>query len=291
MSPWQEHNLAAITRRLAPLCRSPQGVLFERRSAYNHIVVRRKHNQLLLCYRHQQSRVEEVQSRLDPLSPLDLLSPYTQAMLLALVWCAQPRRILLIGLGGGRLQMVLHHVFESVQLDTVELDPLVVDIATRFFGFFSDERQRTVIADGRSYVRTRAAGTTYDLIILDAYRAEGVTPHLLTHDFYVECRACLSPHGLVVSNLHSSTPVYDAARRTFAAVFRYTTACSVLSGNVVVMGSDTVSLDPRIIRNQTALAERSGTSGLPLTTWAQNVSFRAPYRRRASILQDSGLPA
>ena len=291
MSPWQEHNLAAITHRLAPLRRSPQGVLFEQRSAYNHVVVRRRHNQLLLCYRHQQSRVEEVQSRLDPLSPLDLLSPYTQAMLLALVWCAQPWRILLIGLGGGRLQMVLHHVFESAQLDTVELDPLIVDIAARFFGFFPDERQRALIADGRSYVRARAAGTTYDLIILDAYRAEGVAPHLLTSDFYAECRACLAPHGLVVSNLHSSTPVYDAARKTFAASFIHTTACSVSSGNVVVMGSDTVALDPGIIQDQAALAERSGTSGLPLATWAKNVSFRAPYRRRASILQDGGLSA
>ena len=289
MSPWQEHNLAAITRRLAPLRHSPQGVLFERRSAYNHIVVRRKRNQLLLCYRHQQSHIEEVQSRLDPLSPLDLLSPYTQAMLLALVWRPQPRRILFIGLGGGRLQMVLHHVFESAQLDTVELDPLVIDLATRFFGFFPDERQRAVIADGRSHIRALAAGTTYDLIILDAYRAEGVTPHLLTYDFYSECCARLEPHGLVVSNLHASTPVYDAARRTFAAAFRYTTACSVPSGNIVVMGSDTVPLGLGKIQDRVALAEQSRISGLPLATWAKHVSFRPPYRRRASILRDSRL--
>ncbi len=291
MSPWQERNLAAITRRLAPLRHCPQGVLFERRSAYNHIVVRRKHNQLLLCYRHRQSRVEEVQSRLDPLSPLALLSPYTQAMLLALVWCPQPRRILLIGLGGGRLHMVLHHVFESAQLDTVELDPLVVDIATRFFGFFPDERQRTVIADGRAHVRALAAGTAYDLIVLDAYRSEGVSPHLLTYDFYAECRARLGPHGLLVSNLHASTPMYDAARRTFAAAFQYTTACSVASGNVIVTGSNTVALDPRRIRNQAALAERPETSGLPLAAWAKQVSFRTSYRRRAAILRDSKLSA
>ncbi len=291
MSPWQEHNLAAITRRLAPLHHSPQGILFEQQSAYNHIVVRRKHAQVLLCYRHQRSRVEEVQSRLDPRAPLDLLSPYTQAMLLALVWCPQPQRILLVGLGGGRLQMLLHHVFESAQLDTVELDPLVVALATRFFGFFPDERQSAVIADGRAHVRALAAGTMYDLIMLDAYRADGVSPHLLTHDFYAECRARLGPHGLLVSNLHASTPVYDAARRTFAAAFPYTAACSVLSGNVIVTGSDTTALDPRIMRDQATLAARSETSGLPLAAWAQNVSFRAPYRRRAALLRDSALSA
>ena len=171
------------------------------------------------------------------------------------------------------------------------MTPLVVDLAARFFGFCPDERQRIVIADGRSHIRALAAGTTYDLIILDAYQAEGVAPHLLTYDFYSECHALLSPDGLVVSNLHASTPVYDAARRTFAAAFRYTTACSVASGNIVVTGSDTVSLDPRILQDQSTLAEQFGTSGLLLTTWAKHVSLRAPYRRRASVLRDSGLPA
>ncbi len=210
-------------------------------------------------------------------------------MLLSLAWCPQPRRILFIGLGGGRLQMVLHHIFESAQLETVELDPLVVDLAARFFGFCPDGRQHTVITDGRSYIRARGAATMYDLIILDAYRAEGVAPHLLTYDFYSECRARLAPHGLVVSNLHASTPVYEAACTTFAAAFRHTTACSVPSGNVLVIGSDTISLDSRILRNRAALPERLGTSGLPLAAWAKTLSFRAPSWKRTAILRDSRL--
>ena len=86
MSPWQERNLAAITHRLAPLRYCPQGVLFERQSAYNHIVVRRKRNQFLLCYRHRQSHIEEVQSRLDPLSPLGPSFPLTPR-LCCWPWC------------------------------------------------------------------------------------------------------------------------------------------------------------------------------------------------------------
>ena len=125
MSPWQEHNLADITQRLAPLCRFPQGILFEQSSPNNHIVVRHGREQILLCYRHTDRHIEEVQSRIDPTHPLRLLSPYTQAMMLALLWCPQPQRILLIGLGGGRLQLVLHHLLEDARLETVELDPLV----------------------------------------------------------------------------------------------------------------------------------------------------------------------
>ena len=286
MSPWQEHNLAEITHRLAPLRRTPQGVLFEHQSPYNHIVVRRTRKQQLLCYRHAHSRIEEVQSRLDPAHPLDLLSPYTQAMLLPLVWCPRPRRILLVGLGGGRLQMVLHHVLENAQLDTVELDPMVVDVAQRFFGFLPDERQRVVMADGRAFLREGGSSPAYDLIFLDAYQAEGVPSQLLTYDFYSECRACLSSRGLVIANLHSSTPVYDTARKTFAASFIHTTACSVQNGNVVVIGSDEVDLDPKAMRNRARLTQQSYACLLPLGAWAKNVSLRVPYRSSARILRD-----
>ena len=90
MTVWQEHNLAAIKRRLAAVRRAPSGVLFERTSPHNHILVRRVEDQLLLCYRHAHRRIEEVQSRLGLSAPLSLLSDYTQAMLLALAWRPEP---------------------------------------------------------------------------------------------------------------------------------------------------------------------------------------------------------
>ena len=287
MSPWQEHNLVEIIQRLAPLCRSPQGVLFEQSSPNNHIVVRHGRGQILLCYRHTRRSIEEVQSRLDPTHPLRLLSPYTQAMMLALLWCRQPQRILLIGLGGGRLQLVLHHLLEDARLATVELDPLVLEVARRFFGFLPDERQCVSLADGRAFLREESAHAQYDLIFLDAYQAEGVPSHMLTLEFYAECRARLCPNGLVVANLHSSTPVYDASRTTFAAAFRYTTAFSVSSGNVVVLGSEETPLDPRALRKQARMVEEFYGGVLPFSTWARDVSLRAPYRSNARILQDS----
>ena len=289
MSLWQEHNLAEITQRLAPLCRSPQGILFERSSPNNHIVVRHGQEQILLCYRHRDRYIEEVQSRIDPTHPLRLLSPYTQAMMLALLWCPQPKRILLIGLGGGRLQLVLHHVLENVRLETVELDPLVLEVAGRFFGFLPDERQRVSLSDGRAFLREEAADAQYDVIFLDAYQAEGVPSHLLTLEFYAECCARLCPNGLVVANLHSSTPMYDASRKTFAAAFKYTTACFVSSGNVVVLGSEETPLHARVLRKQAGIGEKSYGGVFPFSTWARDASLRAPYRSNARILRDSVL--
>lgn len=290
MTSWQEQNLAAIKRRLAAVRRAPSGVLFEQRSAYNHILVRRAEDQLLLCYRHTRGRIEEVQSRLSLTDPLSLLSDYTQAMLLALVWQPEPQRILLLGLGGGRLQMILHHYVEQTRLDTVELDAAVEDVARGFFGVLPDERQQIVIHDGRAYLRETSRAERYDLIFLDAYHASGVPPHLSTQEFYAECRANLTAGGVVVTNLHSSIAIYDSVRKTFALAFRYTMAFRLLGGNVVVIGTDGERLAvSEVAHRATAVQARYGFD-FTLPEIARRQAAGAPYRQSAPVLRDAYTP-
>ena len=290
MTSWQEHNLAAIKRRLATARRAPTGLLFEHVSPHNHILVRRADDQLLLCYRHARSKIEEVQSRLSLTDPLSLLSDYTQAMLLALVWNPDPKRILLVGLGGGRLQMVLHHYLEQTRLDTVELDAAVLDVARRFFGLLPDDRQQVVVRDGREYLRETSRTERYDLIFLDAYHASGVPLHLSTQEFYAECRANLTDGGVVVTNLHASTSVYDAVRKTFALAFQHTIAFRLLGGNIVVIGTNGEQLGvSEVCQRATAVQERCGFD-FALPAIARRQTSGAPYRQSAPVLRDAYTP-
>ena len=287
-SAWQEYNLAAINQRLLPFQHVRSGVLFERISAYNHILVRRTSDQLLLCYRHSRNSVEEVESRLNPLKPLALPSAYTQAMLLSLVWRPQPQRILLLGLGGGRLQMILHHYLEDVRLTTVELDPVIVEIAERFFGFAQDQRQRVIVQDGREYVQNGADGGGYDLILLDAFRVDGVPRHLRTQEFYHACRSCLAPGGAVATNLHSGISEYDSARKTFEASFTHTMAFPLIVGNVVMVGSNTAPPSVQDMQTRISLVEQRFLSHIPLARLAQTRTKKFAYRQQAPILHDAG---
>lgn len=287
MTSWQEHNLAAIKRRLATIRRAPSGVLFERTSPHNHILVRRVEDQLLLCYRHAHRRTEEVQSRLGLSAPLSLLSDYTQAMLLALAWRPEPERVLLFGLGGGRLQMVLHHYLEQTSLYTVELDAVVSEVARRFFGILPDERQQVIVKEGRDYLRETDREERYDIIFLDAYQASGVPLHLSTQEFYAECGANLTEGGVVVTNLHASTSAYDAMRKTFALAFRYTTAVRLLGGNVVVIGSDIERFSvPELCQRAGAIQTRYGFD-FALPEIARRQASGAPYRQSAPVLRDA----
>lgn len=290
MSSWQTSNLAAITKRLAPLFRTHPGVIFEQVSQYNHIVVRWSGKQLWLCYRHTRRQIEEIESRLDPANPLALLSEYTRAMLLALAWHPNPERILLVGLGGGRLQMVLHHYLEEAALYTVEIDPLVVEVACRFFGIAPDMRQRIIIKDGRAYLRGMPAGAPYDLIVLDAYRAFGIPRHLRTREFYAECGRQLSPRGVVASNLQSSTPLYDAALKTFTVAFRYVATLRLRGGNVVVIGSNAQALSPQEMTERVRALEARYGFHFSLLEFVQRLAPGVPYRQNAPILSDADLP-
>jgi spermidine synthase len=289
MSPWQIHNLKAIDKRLAVVRRARPGVLFEQQSPYNFIVVRRTAEQLLLCYRHSRHHVEEIESRLSLIDPLALMSEYTQAMLLVLAWRPTPRHILLIGLGGGRLQLVLHHYIEQASLFTVELDPLVVEVAQRFFGFMTDERQHVSVQDGRVYLRSMPPEAPYDLILLDAYRAGGVPLHLSTHEFYNECRAVLAPGGAVVTNLQSGTSLYHAARKTFASAFRHSLVFPLLAGNVVVVGSDVEQLELNDLRARAAAVQKQYSFDFALPSWAETMTTFAPPQPHAPLLRDSDL--
>lgn len=287
MSRWQELNLAAINRRLAPLRRMPPGIVFNQVSPYNHIIVRRTLQQIVLCYRHARRRVEEIESRLNPDEPLALLSDYTQAMLLTLAWQPAPRRILLLGLGGGRLQMVLHHYLIDTTLYTVELDPLVVDVARRFFALAPDERQHLTVKDGRDYLRGTPVEAPYDLILLDAYRASGIPLHLGTREFYDECRAQVTPAGVVATNLQSSTPLYHAARKTFAASFPHTAVFPLRGGNVIAIGSDAEGLGVQEIHDRAVrLQERYGWD-FSLPKHAQTMEQAAPCPQSVRILHDA----
>ncbi|MCC6208392.1 MAG: fused MFS/spermidine synthase [Gammaproteobacteria bacterium] len=101
-------------------------------------------------------------------------------------------RVLLLGLGGGvtarNLQAVGHDV------DSVELDPRIPDIARRYFGLSPDSK--VIVDDGRHYIRSTRQ--RYDLIVIDVYQAEIPPAHMLTVETFRELQQRLNPGGFVV---------------------------------------------------------------------------------------------
>lgn len=131
-----------------------------------------------------------------------------------------PRRLLVVGLGGGSMPMFVHRHFARTSVDVVEIDPAVLEAARNFFGFAEDPRMTVHIADGRRFVE-HAPQAHYDVIVLDAFGSAEVPMHLATVEFLAAVRRSLAPDGVVVSNLWSRlyNRHYDSMLRTYQEVF------------------------------------------------------------------------
>jgi len=92
-----------------------------------------------------------IMSRIDLIHPLKLLGLYTQAIMLSLAFVENPKKIYMIGFGGGRIPMIFHHYFPDVIVESTEDDSEVISLAHKYFGVNEDNRMIVHNQDGRGF--------------------------------------------------------------------------------------------------------------------------------------------
>ncbi|HET8611107.1 MAG TPA: polyamine aminopropyltransferase [Burkholderiales bacterium] len=143
-----------------------------------------------------------IQSSMRIARPDDLELAYTRGLMAFLLFNPEPRRILMIGLGGGSLAKFIHRHMPQARITAVEINPQVVAVARNCFGLPpEDGRFRIVIGDGADYLDGRRACA--DVIVIDGYDAQKQAASLVTADFYRACVAALTPDGVATANLWS----------------------------------------------------------------------------------------
>jgi len=161
---------------------------------------------------------DPIQSEMNLSKPRDLSLSYTRAMMAALPLADHHRRILLVGLGGASMQKFLHDLLPETVLETVEIDPEVVRVARRFFGFEPENNQVVHVGDGRAFIEN--SRKRYDIIFLDAYGHDTIPFSLATLEFLEAVRDRLSEGGVVCANLLTGNPHYWDMVKTYSEVFR-----------------------------------------------------------------------
>ena len=225
-------------------------ILHERISPYNHIVVSENHAGLRTL-RFQKGGARQSVVKVGDPDHLEL--PYAQAMPVALALVDTPKRILIIGLGGGTIPSFLHKHYPQARIDVVDIDPDVVDVARKYFGFREDAQLQAYVDDGRRFIE--ACRDPYDLIFLDAFDRDSIPYHLATREFLQATRKALKPDGVVASNIWSryTNPLHDSMLRTYRDVFSDVYVVDVQgAGNEIVL-----ALPRRLAVTQNDLAARS----------------------------------
>jgi len=240
---WLTNNRQAIMDRLRPFQEEPDGTLYaELHGAYFVIIMKGEGNLRLwlLDPQHPDSGVMQSEMRLD--DPLALFDDYTQAAMLGLLWQPEPKRVYVAGLGGGCVPLEFHHYFPAVVVDCTEIEPAMIEIATRYFGLGLDERLRVALVDGRSWLM--AQSEPYDFIFVDVFLDRGYVPYWMsTVEFYELCREKLTADGILVLNLLASDPYLAARVKALQQVFPVIYANPLPIGNILLYASTNSALD------------------------------------------------
>ena len=226
----------------AEILKRKDGRLAHVESEYNDIYISKRRNQLIMTFQLKGWDYTESVTNLE--DPDELPLHYSQVMTAAsLLYPAEVKRILMIGLGGGSISTYYGRAMPDVHIDTVELDQRVIDVAKQYFALRETPRVRYIAADGRVFLNR--SKDKYDLILLDAYRGGYVPFHLLTREFYTLVKSRLTPGGAVAFNVHDGTKLYHSTVRTLGEVFPTVDLYPSGMGEVIA----TLSADPKFDRS------------------------------------------
>lgn len=269
-------DLAAVGRRwraliwatallLAGAVGTPAGVVFEVTSPYHHIRVIDEGGLRTLSFDGS------METRMSLANPLEGHYEYVDFFHLPWLWNARITNVLVMGLGGGSVQRAYQHYYPQVRIDTVEVDPVVVQVAKDHFGVKESQTLKIQVQDGRMYLRrTRQR---YDVILMDAYvknRYGSCIPyHLVSREFFELARDRLGPNGILAYNVIGTLrgyrasllgSVYATLKEVFPQVYIFPTPGSY---NVVVIATRSEDKATVAVLNQRANALQQAGQQLP----------------------------
>jgi spermidine synthase len=208
-------------------------LLTSKESLYNNIYVYEDPPYVSMTFGHNKRIYTE--STYNTHDDRDLPVDYTRFMTASVMYAKDIHSILEIGFGGGRTSWYLHRFLPNVSVTSVELDPVVLELAKKYFGIKDEPNFQVVNRDGRLFLAE--SKDRYDIILIDAYRGPFVPFHLLTKEFYQIVKDHLAEGGVVAQNIEPSTMLFDSAVKTINAVFPQLEFYKA-SGNIVTVAYD-----------------------------------------------------
>ena len=146
---------------------------------------------------------EAIQSSMRLEDPYALALDYTRCMMAFLLFHPEPRRALMIGLGGGSLAKFFFKHLRKCKLRVVELDARVVAAARDHFAL--PKEIEVEIGDGAEALAPECC----DLLVLDAFQDELHVPRLASSEFYDGAFLALREPGAMVVNFMDDDPRFD----------------------------------------------------------------------------------
>lgn len=105
--------------------------------------------------------------------------------------------ILILGLGTGTFATMCTNYFPNAQIEGVEIDKDIVDLAREYFRL--PDSVKVSVYDGRAYLNT---DKKYDVIMVDAYQDITIPFQMSTVEMFTQVKDCLKEDGVMVVNMN-----------------------------------------------------------------------------------------
>jgi len=123
---------------------------------------------------------------------------YARNMMAALAFCPHAKSCLVLGLGGGSIPRMLLAARPQMEVEAVEIDPAVVELAARYFGIRAIPGFSIHLEDAAGFLMRNKS--RYGVIIVDTYLGDHFPDQCATEEFIRDARKCLFNDGVLVVN-------------------------------------------------------------------------------------------
>jgi spermidine synthase len=218
-----------------------------------------------------------------------LVLPYHRGMLACLgavsrlVLQQQDFTVAVLGLGGGALVTALDQELPAAAVvHAIELDPGVVYLAGKFFGFVPSQRVKVATAEGLQWLRRHAGA--YDVIFVDIDAAEGSQLAAPAAEFCsdealaVQRAACKPAGGLCIVNVLADPDSSAAAAAEALEELKQRCAAQFDTAAEAVFSTTTGDFGNRLL-----LLECGTTVRRPLRSAALMTAMRGSFGHRQDI--------
>lgn len=168
----------------------------------------------------------------------------------------QRKDVLILGMGSGTYATQCQRYFENLNMEGVEIDQKITDLAREYFEL--PEEVWVTTYDGRAYLN--AIDTKYDVIMVDAYQDITIPFQMSSVEFFTLVKEHLKEDGVMVVNMNmrgtKEGNINQYLADTIASVFSQVYTVDVAhSTNRELFASNDPSMRERFTKNRVLLEE------------------------------------
>ena len=201
-----------------------------------------------------------IQSAMRIRDPFALELAYTRGMMCFMLFNANIKNVLAIGLGGGSLPKYIHAYCPEMTTKVIEINPKIIQVArSQFYVPENDGQLEIIEGDGLQYLAEHASDA--DVLLIDAFDSNGIPPDFCSQDFFDQCANTLKSDGILAINLWGSDKNFDIYLHRIEQSFagKALMLPTGKPGNIAVFGFNREPADLRIasLRERAKMLEKT----------------------------------